>query len=48
MLDYPLEKLAKETCEAAFKFNNIEDLERGEIHFNQVMNYINKQSTLGI
>ncbi len=31
MLDYDLKQLAKLTCVEAFKFNNIEDLDRGEI-----------------
>ena len=48
MLDYPLDKLAKETATAAFQFNKIEDLERGEITLNQVLNYMNKQSSLDI
>lgn len=48
MLDYPLDKLAKEVAVACWKFNEIEDLERGEVHLNQVMNFMNKQSTLGI
>ena len=42
MLDYPLEKLAREVATACFKFNNIEDLERGEVNLNQVMKFMNK------
>ena len=48
MLDYDLEKLAREVATACWKFNGIEDLERGEAHLNQVMNFMNKQSTLDI
>lgn len=48
MLDYDLEKLAREVATACWKFNGIEDLERGEVHLNQVMNFMNKQSTLDI
>ena len=42
MLDYPLDKLAKEVATAAFQFNNLTDLENDEIHLNQVMNFMNK------
>lgn len=42
MLDYPLDKLAKEVCIAAFEFNGITDLARGEIRLNQLMTYLNK------
>ena len=48
MLDYPLEKLAKDVANSCFAFNEVEDLARGEVRLNQIMNYINKQSTLGI
>ena len=48
MLDYPLDKLAKETTMACYQFNNVEDTVRGEVYLNQVMNYLNKQSSLGI
>ena len=34
MLDYPLDRLAKEVATAAFEYNHIEDLARGEIHLN--------------
>lgn len=34
MLDYPLEKLAKETATACFKYNRITDLDRGEVRLN--------------
>ena len=42
MLDYPLDKLAKETSMAAFKHAGIEDLERGQITLNQVLTFMNK------
>lgn len=48
MLDYPLDKLAKETATACFKFNQIADLERGEVTLKQVLNFMNKQSSLDI
>ena len=48
MLDYPLDKLARETATACFKYNNITDLAHGEVTLNQVLNFMNKQSTLGI
>ena len=48
MLDYPLDKLAKETATACFKFNQITDLERGEVTLKQVLNFMNKQSSLDI
>merc|ERR1712060_200870 len=48
MIDYPLDQLAKDVANACFDFNGVEDKERGEVHLNQVMNFLNKQSTLGI
>mgnify|MGYP000642648882 CR=1 FL=1 len=48
MLDYPLDKLAKEVATACWKYNGVEDLERGEVFLNQVMNFMNKSSSLGI
>ena len=48
MLDYPLNKLAKETATACFNFSGITDLEKGQVTLNQVLNFMNKQSSLGI
>ena len=48
MLDYPLDTLTQDVAKACFTFNGIEDLDKGEIRFDQVMKYLNKQSSLGI
>lgn len=48
MLDYRLEDLAEKVARSCFEFNQIEDMDRGEVFFNQVMNFMNKQSSLGI
>lgn len=46
MLDYDLETLAKEVATAAFVFNKLDPKSKDEIHLNQIMNFMNKQSSL--
>lgn len=48
MLDYPIDKLTTDVSKACFVFNGIEDLDNGEVRFDQVMKFMNKQSTLGV
>ena len=48
MLDYPLDKLAKETATACFHYEGIDDIAHGEVNLNQVLHWLAKQSSLGI
>mmetsp|Transcript_14272 Transcript_14272/g.19368 ORF Transcript_14272/g.19368 Transcript_14272/m.19368 type:complete len:159 (+) Transcript_14272:453-929(+) len=48
MIDYPLEKLAKMTVTSCFQHEGIDDLTNGEVRLNQIMHWLNKQSSLGI
>ena len=42
MLDYPLDKLAKETATACFHHEGIDDIAHGEVNLNQVLHWLAK------
>jgi len=47
-LDYPVDQLAKDVANACFAYNEVTDLVKGEVKLNDILNYLNKASTLGI
>ena len=48
MIDYPLDKLAKEAATHCFTYEKIDDLANGEVTLNQVLHWLRKSSSLGL